>query len=279
MDLTDINIIHQLLDKYALTPTKSKGQNFLIDRGALAEVMAAAELTPDDAVLEIGPGLGVLTRELAATAKTVLSVEVDAPAVRALRHTLADLANVEVLQADILKLKNQEISDRLGGPYQLVANLPYNITGRVLRKFLSYPPRPTSVTLMVQKEVAERLTALPGKMSILAVAAQVYGTVELVAVVSRQSFYPAPEVDSAIVHLAGFGQDRLNLKGVDEQRFWQLVKIGFSSRRKQLQNNLSAGLKMTKDAVKEHLIAAGLDPQIRAQDLSIDDWLRLAKKF
>ncbi len=279
MDLTDINNIRQILDRFHLAPSKSKGQNFLIDSEALNQMVEAAKLGPDDVVVEIGPGLGVLTIELAKRVKKVLAVELDSKAISALEHTLVDCKNVEILSSDILATKNQELKDKLGGDYKVVSNLPYNITGKVLRKFMSYEPRPLSMTLMLQKEVAERLVAPAGKMSVVAVSAQVYSQPQIMAIVKKDSFYPEPAVNSAVIHFSNFSTNLFTTNKVDEKKFWQLVKIGFSSRRKQLHNNLMTGLKLDKETVKNALIGIKIDPKTRAQDLSIIDWLNLAKKF
>ncbi|MFA6534501.1 MAG: 16S rRNA (adenine(1518)-N(6)/adenine(1519)-N(6))-dimethyltransferase RsmA [Patescibacteria group bacterium] len=276
MSLTDIHDLQKLLESERLTPNHRLGQNFLVDQAALEAIVAAADLGPGDAVLEIGPGLGTLTTELVQKAGKVLAVELDQKLIKLLRQRFKDQTNLEILEGDILKFKNQELSDRLGGEYKLVANLPYNLTGQILRKFLSYPPRPKTIVLLLQKEVAERITAGPGKMSVLAVAVQLYGEAKIAVEVGRQSFHPAPEVDSAAVVIRPWPEAP---DGLDEKKFWQIVKAGFAARRKQLQNNLANLGQGDKNAVKNILIKAKLSPLARAQDLSVADWLRLAKMF
>ncbi|MFA5076201.1 MAG: 16S rRNA (adenine(1518)-N(6)/adenine(1519)-N(6))-dimethyltransferase RsmA [Patescibacteria group bacterium] len=278
MDLTDLATINQLLTRYRIWPTKEKGQNFLIDQEVLDKIIAAADLDSEDLVLEIGPGLGVLTQELVKRAKNVLAVELDRQLVKVLENNLKDCQNLQILAGDILKIKNSDLAQDLGQPYKVVANLPYNITAQILRKFLSYTPKPQQMVLMVQKEVAERVTALPGQLSLVALAVQLYGQPEIVSVVSRQSFYPEPAVDSAILKISQIDQIWQFTPQI-EKRFWQLAKIGFASRRKQLQNNLVAGLKLSSAEVKNGLVKAKLDPLIRAQDLGVGDWLKLSTIF
>jgi len=279
MDLTNWYDIQDLMEQFRLFPDKSKGQNFLIDRDVLEEIIAVADLKKDDLVLEIGPGLGVLTAELAKRVKKVLAVEFDKRLIRVLEFTLKKFKNVEILNADILKIKNEEIKKLLGGDYKLISNLPYNLTGRVLRKFLSYQPKPTMMVLMLQKEVAKRLTAKAGEMSLVGLQAQFYGEPEIAFLVDKKSFYPVPEVDSAIVKILGLKERTGEIKALDEDKFWQIAKIGFSARRKQLKNNLAAGLKIDKSEVEKCLKIANLEPLIRAEDLNLSQWLKLSKMF
>lgn len=280
MDLTNLQTIKDYLSGYEIRPTKNRGQNFLIDRGALDKIIKAADLRKDDLVVEVGPGIGVLTRELASRVKKVLAVELDRKLIKLLRNTsLKGLDNVELWENDILKVKNEELAARLGGDYKVVANLPYNITGVVLQKFLTFEPRPKEMVLMLQKEVAERITAKAGEMSILGVSVQLYGRPEIAAIVPSKSFYPAPAVDSAVVKISHISDDLITKNSLDEKKFWRLVKIGFSARRKQLQNNLMSGLKLSKEEVKNILIKAKLNPLIRAQDLTVEDWLKLTGIF
>jgi 16S rRNA (adenine1518-N6/adenine1519-N6)-dimethyltransferase len=286
MDLTNVNTLKDLLASYSIYPSKSKGQNFLISREALEEIVKVADLQPEDLVVEIGPGVGVLTRELAARVKKVLAVELDRPLIKVLKQTLRDFNNVEILEGDILHIKNQELAERLKNQkigdsqgYKVVANLPYNLTGRVIKKFLSYDPKPQAMTLLLQKEVVERILAKPGGMSLLAVSAQLYSRPESGGIITRENFYPEPEVDSAIVNFKNINTDFLRQNGLDEKKFWQIVRIGFASRRKQLQNNLAGGLKKDKEEVKNILIKAKFDLKCRAEDLAVKDWLKLTKLF
>ncbi len=261
-----------LLQRYGLQPRKGLGQNFLVEEGALHRIVAAADLTQTDSVLEIGPGLGALTRHLAAAAGRVVAVELDDRLIPVLAEELGRVSNVELVEGDILGLDPAAL---MGGPYKVVANLPYYITAAVLRHLLESTPRPELMVLTVQQEVAERLTAQPGEMSLLAISVQYYGRVRQVARIKAGSFYPRPEVDSAVVRV---DLDRgPSLTGVDEGRFFSVVRAGFSQKRKQLRNSLRAGLGIPAEEVEAALAAAGIDPRRRAETLSLDEWGRLAQ--
>ncbi|MCX6744232.1 MAG: 16S rRNA (adenine(1518)-N(6)/adenine(1519)-N(6))-dimethyltransferase RsmA [Candidatus Parcubacteria bacterium] len=285
-----IDEIKKLINDYGLKPSKGKGQNFLIDDNVLAKIMATADLSPEDYVLEIGPGFGVLTQELIKTGKKVLSVELDTRLVFYIKRKFKGVSNWELLEGDILKIKNEQLAEKLGSKkYKLVANLPYAITKPILQKFLSYDPKPREMVILVQKEVAEKIVAKPGEMSILAISVQYYGQPQLINIVSKESFFPVPKVDSAILQIvlrqtdipAEFSQifTQIQIQNYQEKRFWQLVKIGFSSPRKQLQNNLANGLKITNAEVKNRLEKAGLQELCRAQDLSLLDWGNIYQQF
>lgn len=261
-----------VLQRYGLHPKKGLGQNFLVDESALRRIVAAADLTDRDSVLEIGPGLGALTRHLAAAAGRVVAVELDDRFIPVLSEQLAGLSNVELVEGDILQLDPAAL---VGGPYKVVANLPYYITAAVLRHLLEAGPRPELMVLTVQLEVAQRLTAGPGDMSLLAVSVQYYGRVRQVARIKAGSFYPRPEVDSAVVRVDLDGG--LSLTGLDERHFFRLVRAGFGQKRKQLRNSLRAGLGMPAEVVEGALAAAGIDPRRRPETLSLDEWGQLAR--
>ena len=272
--------LKQLFKEYGVWPSKSKGQNFLINETVLEKIVQAANLQPNDNVLEIGPGFGILTEELIKRAQKVLCIELDKRLVYFLKQKFKREKNLEILQGDILKIKNSEFYKKLvggQGSYKLVANLPYNITGAVLRKFLVYEPKPVAIILMLQKEVAQRIIAKPGQMSLLALSVQFYGLPQIIDYVSKESFYPEPKVESAILKIAV--KNAFNLDGLIEKKIWQLAKIGFSSPRKQLQNNLSAGLNIDKETLKNSLKLAGLRPDCRPADLSLEQWISLAKNL
>ncbi len=259
---------------YGIRPTKGKGQNFLIDESMLDIMIAAAAIRPTDFVVEIGPGLGVLTHKLLNAARRVVAVELDRSIATFVRAEFGTINNFELIEDDILRVRNDELVKRLGSPdYKVVANIPYAITAPVIEKFLSYEPKPACMVLMVQKEVAERITAKPGEMSMLAVAVQYYANAEIIATVPRASFYPAPEVDSAILKITV--NHRIPDDSGFQKDFFRTVRIGFSARRKQLHNNLSAGLRITSTVAKELLVGLGLREDVRAQNLSVDDWKRL----
>lgn len=279
MDLTDVNVIKNLCKKYGIRPSKDFGQNFLIDREVLEEIVAAADLKKDDTVLEIGPGFGVLTAELAGRVKKVLAVEADRGVASALAEIMAGKKNLEIVEKDILKFKISDLRFPNYG-YKVVANLPYQITSAVFRKFLSEEPRPSEITVMVQKEVAERISAPPGEMSVLSVSAQFFGQPEIVAVVPRTAFWPEPEVDSAILRITRIkNESEKNLGQINQEKFFRAVKIGFSARRKQLHNNLSGGLRISGEKVKEILVDLGFDERARAQDLGVNDWINLVNQL
>ena len=271
----------QLLDRYQIEPKKSLGQNFLSDEGLLARIVAAAELSPEDEALEVGPGLGALTRVLARAAQRVVAVELDGRLLPVLESELAGLGNVELVHGDVLQL---DPADWFAAPYVVIANVPYYITGAILRHLLSGRPRPRRLVLTVQREVADRLTARPPEMSLLAVSVQYYGRVRLVSTVKAGAFWPRPGVDSAVVridvderHLGGAGeQGREGAGETAEAAFFRLVRAGFSEKRKQLKNNLR-GLGLDDETIAAALATAGIDGRRRAETLTIEEWEALSR--
>ena len=264
-----------ILRAHGLRADKSLGQNFLQDPAALERITAAAEIRPTDTVLEVGPGLGALTRHLAAAAKHVIAVELDSRLLPALRETLSGYTNIEIIQGDMLKLSPAEIvpvSD-----YLVVANIPYYITSALLRHLLETAPRPRRVVLTVQKEVAERICAAPGDMSLLALSVQVYGQPRVAAIIPAGAFHPAPKVDSAVVRIDLTPAPFIPYTLLDT--FFALAKAGFSQRRKQLRNSLSAGMRKSPAEIEETLRAAGIDPQRRAETLSLEEWRELTARM
>jgi 16S rRNA (adenine1518-N6/adenine1519-N6)-dimethyltransferase len=258
-----------ILGQYGLSPKKSLGQNFLSDDNILAAMAACADLNPDDKVLEIGPGLGSLTHHLANLAAQVVAIELDDRFIPILQAQFEGIDNVIVIHGDILKM---DPSAYLGSNYKVVANVPYYITGAILRHLLSSAFKPTQMTLTVQKEVAARLTALPGKMSILSVTAQYYGQISNVLTIKAGSFWPRPEVDSAVINL--ILRRQLPLQPHEESAIFHVVKVGFSQKRKQLHKNLRAIVDSRTD-VQKALRMADIDGTRRAETLSIDEWLSL----
>jgi 16S rRNA (adenine1518-N6/adenine1519-N6)-dimethyltransferase len=257
-----------LLRRFNLQPKKSLGQNFLVEEHALEKVAAAAELTPHDTVLEIGPGLGSLTRHLAQSAARVVAVELDQNLLEPLSYVLEGYENVEVVHGDILQLPPASLN--LPAAYKVVANIPYYITSAVIRHLLEAENQPSRVVLTIQKEVAERLCAKPPDMNLLAVSVQFYSVPKVVAKISAGAFYPRPEVDSAVVRLEVHGQPAVNVSSADE--FFRMVKAGFSQKRKQLRNSLSAGLSLPAEQVEAWLTRANIDPKRRAETLSLEEW-------
>ena len=262
----------QLLTHYQIEPKKSLGQNFLFDENVLARIVEAAELQPFEPVLEIGPGLGSLTRVLAQTAASVTAVELDNRFIPILQTELDYFDNVRVIHGDILEQNLDALFDR---PYKVVANVPYYITGAILRHLLSAKQKPITVVMTVQKEVAERVTAVPPQMSLLAVSTQLYGTAELVTTIKAGAFWPRPDVDSAVLRLTLFPEPRLPF--TEEKEFFAVVKAGFSQKRKQLKNNLQQ-LGYNQAEITAVLTAAGIDGRRRAETLTIDEWLAIHQK-
>jgi len=262
-----------ILRAHGLHPKKALGQNFLIDREALQSVLRAAEVRPGDVVLEIGPGVGTLTRELADRGAEVVAVELDEGLANALAERTAHRSQVRVVCGNVLHLDLAPLLPA-GEPFKLVANIPYYITAPILRHFLEGPWRPALIVLMVQKEVAQRLAAQPGDMSLLGVMAQFYARVEIVRVVPASSFLPAPQVDSAIVRLRRHESLPVTVDDVD--RFFKVVKAGFGEKRKQLHNALVHGLAHIPAAqINAALEQAAIDRTRRAETLSLEEWGRL----
>jgi 16S rRNA (adenine1518-N6/adenine1519-N6)-dimethyltransferase len=273
LSLPPLNI-PALLKQYGLHPSKGLGQNFLQDNRSLQKIVRAADLEPADIVLEIGPGLGSLTRYLALSAHSVTAVELDRKLFPALQAVLAPYSNVRLVQGDILELDPAELVNTSG--YLVVANIPYYITSAVIRHLLESDPRPRRLVLTVQQEVAERICTGPGKMNILALSVQVYGNPVITAQIPADSFYPAPKVDSAVLRIELYPQPLVPIAQLD--RFFALVKAGFSQKRKTLRNSLSGGLRMNPLEVEKLLEGVGIDPQRRAETLSLEEWGILARQ-
>lgn len=262
-----------LIRRMGIDPKRSLGQNFLLDPGHLDEIVAAADLQPDDTVLEIGPGPGTLTTRLAAAAGTVVAVELDDRLIDPLRAEFADRPHVQIVHGDILKLSPPTL---FAGPtprYKVVANLPYYITSAVLRHVLEAVPPPTLAVVLVQEEVAERICAQPGDLSILAVSIQVYAEPKLVHRIPAGAFYPQPKVDSAVLRLAVRPEPAVTRVPLD--RYFAVVRAGFSQKRKQLANSLSGGLRLAKPMVADALKTAGVDPARRAETVDLAEWERI----
>lgn len=236
-------------------------------------MVASAGIGPPTTVLEIGPGFGILTERLLATGAAVVAIELDKRLAGFLRHQFHDVPRLQLVEGDVWRVNlSQYLADR---EYVLVANLPYGMTSLVFRNFLTLPPRPKSMTLMIQDEVARRVTAAPGEMSLLGVIAQYYARPKYLFPVDRESFVPPPTVTSAVIHC-----EVLPAPDPDsERRFLRAVKAGFSSRRKQLHNALAAGLHISPKKTEKILITAGLRPDQRAQELRINDWRKIAEEL
>ena len=253
-------------------PKKSLGQHWLKDPDILADIAEAAELTSDDVVLEIGPGLGTLTSRLLARANSVTAVEFDADLARKLPGQFPGkkltVVNQDILQFDLNQLPKN---------YKVVANVPYYITSKIVEKLMTAENKPSIAVLLVQKEVAERIAAEAGNMSILSVSVQIFAEAELDIEVPRQFFTPPPKVDSQVVVLRT--RDNLLIIPEDQRGFFRIVKAGFSAKRKKLRSSLSGGLGIDKSVAEELLKNAGISPDARAEDLAIEDWKRLLKEW
>jgi 16S rRNA (adenine1518-N6/adenine1519-N6)-dimethyltransferase len=267
--------IPPLLKRYGIAPKKSLGQNFLISHSALKQIVQAANLSRDNVVLEIGAGVGNLTRLLAVQAGKVVAVELDNRMLLPLEEVLGGFENVEIVQGDIMKLKPGGLG--LVSGYKVVANIPYYITSALIRHLLESDPRPSSMVVTVQSDVARRMCAIPDDMNLLALSIQVYGTPLMVGNISSVSFYPPPDVDSSIVSIQMFDQPVLPEKEL--KILFRIAKAGFSQKRKTLRNSLSAGLRLSTVEAGKLLESSGIDPMRRAETLSLPEWKTLTEKF
>lgn len=270
-DLTDLGTLKRLLARHGITPNKGLGQHLLVSRRALNAVVGAADLSPDDSVLEVGAGPGVLTLELAQRARRVVAVELDRAVLPVLRETTAGLPNVEIIARNLLEVEPDQVFG--SAPYKLVANLPYYITSLILRYLLESANPPRVLVVMVQREVAERLVAGPGEMSLLALSVQLYGTPRIISYVPATAFFPPPKVDSAIVRVDLHAAPLLD--GAASELFFELIHAGFAQKRKQLHNSLTRTLGVSRETIDRWLAEGAIDPMRRAQTLSMDEWLRL----
>ncbi len=265
MDLTRVEDVRTAMRLAGIKPNKGLGQHFLVDRPSLEAIMDAAALTTQDTVLEIGPGLGVMTRPLSDQAGHVVAVETDRILADLLRRDAPD--NLEVVEQDFL---NFDLA-RLPKNYKVIANIPYYLTSKIFRLLIESPNPPSVISVLIQKEVAQRITAAPGSLSILALSIQYYGRPEIVRIVERHKFWPAPAVDSAVL--------RITLTGpafpADPAQLFRLIKAGFGEKRKQLKNSLSGGLNLSTDLTITLIAEAGLEPNARAQELDLASWQRL----
>jgi len=274
---TTISQVKDLLRRNQLKADKHLGQHFLVDRGILKSIAAAANLTSDDTVIEVGPGTGLLTHELSLLAGKVIAVELDTRMVALLSEELADATNVTVVHGDILQLPPPSLLNNHGAdatqPYKVVANLPYYITSPVLRHFLLSSAVPSTMVVMVQEEVGRSIAARPGDMSLLSVMIQAFAEPRVVKKVSARSFHPPPKVDSMVLKLDVIPQPPVPRERSAE--FTEFVAAGFRAPRKQLRNSLCLGLQQTREHVAGLLADTGIDPARRPETLSIDEWVLL----
>ena len=267
--------VQALLKRHHLDPRKGLGQNFLVDQDALKRIVQQAGVTREDCVLEIGAGLGSLTRLLAEAAGEVKAVEIDGRLIPVLQEVVSGYSNVEIIQGDILAMDAGKLAGRAG--YGVVANIPYYITSAIIRHLLENPIKPGWMVLTMQREVAERICAEAGDLSLLALSVQVYGTPKILGIIPAQAFYPVPGVDSATLRVDLYSQSIFT----DEQRsrFFTLIRMAFAQKRKMLRNNLAAGLHLSTQQVSLYLTAAGIDPERRAQTLNLVEWKTLVNEL
>ena len=274
LNLPSLNVA-LLLRQYGLSPKKVLGQNFLVDPEALRKIIQVADIPAGAVVLEVGPGLGSLTRALAQVARKVVAVELDEGLLPLLAQVLAGYQNVEVVKGDILEIDPPQLMGETG--YLVVANIPYYITSALIRHLLSPEIKPARIVLTVQKEVADRICAGPGDLSLLALSVQVYGEAKKVLRIPSGAFYPAPKVDSGVVRVDLYAQPLIASEQLDD--FFKLARAGFSQKRKTLRNSLSAGLHLSPDRVSTLLLSVGIDPRRRAETLSLAEWKGLTEAF
>ena len=274
IELPPLNI-RALLNAHNLRPKKGLGQNFLSDPAILDRIAACAEIAPDACVLEVGPGLGSLTRYLAAAARQVVAVELDANFIPVLHEVLSSVDNVVIHQGDILALDpTQLIPDE---DYLVVANIPYFITSALIRHLLEAARKPQRLVLTIQQEVARRICAAPGKYSLLALSVQVYGQPSIVMRIPSGAFYPPPKVDSAVLRVDLYPEPRIESHQLDN--FFSLAKAGFSQKRKTLRNAIAGGLCWTTTQTAQLLNTAQIEPNRRAETLSIEEWAALTRVY
>ncbi len=270
MDLTLKKVIVELLEKYNTKPKKNLGQNFIVNQSVLEKIVS--HIQQDDTIIEIGPGLGTLTKELSKKSGRVVAIEKDAKMCEILKETLKDLKNINVVHADVL---NIEIPDLNIKNYKVVANLPYYASTAIIRKFLETKNPPKKMIVTVQKEVAQRICAHPPDMSVLAISVQFYAEAKILFKISRNAFWPPPKIDSAVLEII----PKENLPLVEPSSFFKTVKAGFSRPRAQLLNNLSKELKLNKENVRSLILKSGISPEQRAETLILNDWINLTQKF
>ncbi len=269
-----LNTIKKELNILGIKPKKSLGQNFLVNEGVYKKIVAALEIKKDDAIIEVGPGLGTLTGYLAESGAKIIAIEKDEKFAAYLKNKFFNRKNVKIVEGDILKFNPLNYS-LLSTHYKLVGNIPYYLTSHLIRIIFEEWPHPEKIMLMLQKEVAQRIIAKPPNMSLLAVSVQYYAEPKIISYVSAGSFYPPPEVDSAITKFSEFKERD---KGFSNDLF-KIAKAGFSGKRKQLLNSLSGGLKKSREEIGEKLKLSNIDPKRRAETLTIDEWIGITKNF
>lgn len=270
-----VDTLKQLLADYGLSPNKTYGQNFLMDEIVLQDMVDAAGVNEKDTVIEVGPGIGNLTKFLLDKAGCVISIEKDPQFINVLNSLKKQFKNFSYHLADALEV---EMSDLIKNQsYKVVANIPYYATGKLVQKFIQAKVKPQSLTLLMQKEVAENITAKPGNLNLLAISVQLYADAEMVEVVRAEKFYPAPKVDSAVINIKLYDKPRFEIK--DEQKFFKVLRACFTGKRKQIHNTLTNNLHLDKTQVHTILQNIGVPPESRPQQLTIEQWLKLVDEI
>ena len=280
MKLYAPSTIRDIKEKYGFKLSKSLGQNFLTDKNIIDKIIDETEITEDDLVIEIGPGIGVLTAEACQRAKKVVAVEIDKNLIPILQETLGEYDNIEIINQDVLKTDLNEVIDKSGcRRAKIIGNLPYYITTPIIMALLEGGVRADSITIMMQKVVADRIKSGPGTKAYgaLSVAVQYYCIVKNVATVPKEVFFPAPKVDSAVLRLDLREEKPVDL--IDEKMFFRCIKAGFGQRRKTLSNSLMGLGDVTKEEVKECLDYSGIDEKRRAETLSLQEFASIANYF
>ncbi len=256
-------------------PKKRLGQNFLSEIGVIQKLVAATAIQPGETILEIGPGTGNLTAELLKTGNPLLAIEKDREMVAILKEKFKDSKNFQLAEGDALAFDETKIA----APYKIAANLPFYMAAPLIRKFLESANLPDSLTVIVQKEVAQRICAQPPKMNLLANSVQFYAQPKIISYISKGCFWPAPKVDCAILHLAPLSREGERYNKTAVEKFFQTMKAGFSQPRKQLANNLTKELKLDKEKTNCWLLANNINPRQRPETLSIENWISLANSL
>ncbi|HCE86788.1 MAG TPA: ribosomal RNA small subunit methyltransferase A [Candidatus Jacksonbacteria bacterium] len=272
-DLFSPSKLSSLLSANHIYPKKSLGQNFLIDKNNVEKIISSAHLDKNDTVLEVGAGLGALTYSLGERAGHVVAYEIDSRLIPILKELVKEFRTMEVRNEDILKFQISNFKYQIFD-YKLIGNLPYYITSRILRYFLSAEHKPKRVVVTIQKEIAERICAKPPNMSLLSASIQLHGEPKIVARISKNCFFPRPNVDSAVLAF-----DVRELKNFDEASFFTAIKAGFAHKRKLLIRNLERGLSLSKEHLNNVFSAAGIAKNARAEQLGVEEWIKLTQNF
>ena len=272
--------IQKIFKRDDLRILKSLGQNFLINEDVLKRIIRAGDLKENDVVIEIGPGLGVLTVALAEKCAKVVAIEKDRRMAELVKNKTKEIKKIEIINEDILRADMGKIVEKyaFNGKYKLISNIPYYITSKIIKLFLEGFYRPELMVMLVQKEVAERICAEKGRMSVLGLSVQFYADPKIIDFVDKSSFYPKPKVDSAILKIENIKENSFDAR-ISRNAFplFRLIKIGFAAKRKKLANNLAGGLRISREEAKKLLANAGINSEARAQELDVKDWKRLAE--